>query len=67
MKTSITQSPSWFVRTLVMFLALSGAAVLTACEEQGPAEEMGENIDESVEEAGDAMEDAADDAEEAME
>lgn len=67
MKTLNTQSPSWFIRTLVMFLALSGAAVLTACEEQGPAEEMGENIDESVEEAGDAMEDAADDAEEAME
>lgn len=67
MKTFNTQSPSWFVRTLVMFLSLSGAAVLTACEEQGPAEEMGENIDESVEEAGDAMEDAADDAEEAME
>ncbi len=67
MKTFNTQSPSWLVRTLVMFLALSGAAVLTACEEQGPAEEMGENIDESVEEAGDAMEDAADDAEEAME
>lgn len=34
--------------------------VLSACEEQGPAEELGEKIDESVNDAGRALKDAAD-------
>ncbi|WP_341938631.1 hypothetical protein [Marinimicrobium sp. C2-29] len=33
---------------------------LTACEDDGPLEEAGENIDESVEDSGDAIEDATD-------
>ena len=36
------------------------SAPLIACEEEGPAEELGEAIDNSVEEAGDAVEDATD-------
>lgn len=45
-----------------LLLALS-VGMLAGCEEQGPAEEAGENIDEAVEEAGDEMEDAADEVE----
>lgn len=33
---------------------------LVACEEQGPAEKLGERIDETVEKAGDKVEEAAD-------
>lgn len=51
---------------LAMFLVLSGGAFLTACDNQGPAEEAGENIDDAVEDTGDAMEDAGDDAEDAV-
>lgn len=34
---------------------------LSACESQGPMEEAGEEIDETVEEAGDAIEKTTDD------
>ena len=47
-----------------LLFALGGGAVLTGCEDQGPAEEAGEEIDEAVEDAGDAVEDAADEIEE---
>lgn len=58
-----------------LLFALGGGAVLTGCEDQGPAEEAGEEIDEAVEdaeeeldeaaeEAGDAVEEAADEVEE---
>ncbi len=33
---------------------------LSACEDQGPMEEAGEEIDDKVEESGDAIEDATD-------
>lgn len=45
-----------------LLLALS-VGVLAGCEDQGPAEEAGENIDEAMEEAGEEMEEAADEAE----
>lgn len=45
-----------------LLLAMS-VSVLTGCEDQGPAEEAGENIDEAMEEAGDEMEEAADEVE----
>ncbi|AFI83240.1 hypothetical protein [Methylophaga nitratireducenticrescens] len=47
-------------RILLMTFVLSGAGFLTACEDQGPVEEAGEAIDESVEETGDAIEEATD-------
>lgn len=46
-----------------LLLALS-VTVLAGCEDQGPAEEAGENIDETMEEAGDEMEEGADEVEE---
>lgn len=33
---------------------------LSACEEQGPLEEAGEEIDDKIEDTGDAIEDATD-------
>lgn len=54
------------MRKLFAVLALGLFAItLSACEEQGPAEEAGEAIDNTAEEAGEAMEDAGDAAEEA--
>jgi hypothetical protein len=48
--------------TLLMALTLmiGGGLALTACEQEGPAEEMGESIDEGVEEMGDAAEEMGD-------
>lgn len=40
---------------LLFMISLMG---LSACEEKGPAERMGENIDEAVEEVTDAVQDA---------
>jgi len=40
---------------------------LTACQEKGPAETAGENIDNAVEEMGDKVEDATDNAGETVE
>lgn len=36
--------------------AFSGALALSACEEEGPAEQLGESVDESAEEIGEAIE-----------
>lgn len=48
---------------MAMLLAFAGGTMLAGCEEQGPAEEAGEEIDEAAEEAGDEMEEAADEVE----
>lgn len=45
-----------------LLLALS-VGVLAGCEQQGPAEEAGENIDEAMEEVGDKMDEAAEEVE----
>ena len=46
--------------TRILAAAFAGACCmcLTACEEDGPAENAGERVDEAGENAGDAMEDA---------
>lgn len=46
-----------FVATL---LASALMITLSACEEKGPLEEAGEEIDDQVEDADDAVEDATD-------
>lgn len=43
--------------------ALAVALGLAACEEEGPAEQLGESIDETAEEAGEAIEDAGEEIE----
>lgn len=51
----------------LMMVLMAGlfAGALVACEEQGPAEEVGEAVDDAAEETGEAVEDAADSAEDA--
>ncbi len=56
----------WKSRLTILMLALMmvlGSATLAGCDNQGPAEEAGENIDDAMDEAGDAMEDAGDEME----
>lgn len=56
------------MRTSLSLAALLAAGFLaTACDNDGPMEEAGENIDNAGEEMGDAMNDAADDVEDAVE
>jgi hypothetical protein len=45
-------------RALLAAALLAGPMALTACDDDGPAEEAGEAIDESAERAGEALEDA---------
>lgn len=44
-----------------LLFALGGSAALTGCQDDGPAEEAGEEIDEAIDDTGDAIEDAGDD------
>ncbi len=51
-----------------MLLLVLFALPLAACDtNDGPAEELGENLDNAAEETGDAMDDAADEVEDAVE
>jgi hypothetical protein len=50
---------------LAAAFACAAAFGLSACEEEGPAEQLGENVDESAESVGEAVEDAGDAAEDA--
>ena len=47
-------------RVALAALLLSVSLGMAACEEEGPAEQLGEKVDEAVEEAGDAVEKATD-------
>lgn len=46
----------------VLALSLNCAILTTGCEDRGPAEEAGEDIDEALEDAADEADDAADEA-----
>lgn len=49
-------------KTIAAALFLSAFMIsLSACDEEGPFEEAGEEMDENVEDAGDAIENATDD------
>lgn len=48
-------------------LVLTALIGLSACQEKGPAEKAGENIDNAVEEMGDKIENATDNAGDALE
>ncbi|WP_048307814.1 hypothetical protein [Halomonas sp. PR-M31] len=49
---------------MLMALMLGGVA---ACDDQGPAEEAGENIDDAVDDAGDNVEEMGDDIQDSAE
>ncbi|WP_163577942.1 hypothetical protein [Halomonas faecis] len=52
---------------LVLMLAMLGVGLAACEEEQGPAEEAGENIDETMEEAGEEIEEMGESVEESAE
>lgn len=60
--TSIKKSTA-----LAAAFAFAAALGLSACDEEGPAEQLGEKVDESAESVGDAVEDAGEEAEDAVE
>jgi len=47
-------------KVLSVLVILMLVFTVVACEQEGPAEQAGEEIDEAVEEAGDQMEEAGD-------
>lgn len=47
-------------RALLLTFVVGSLGMVSACEQQGPAEEAGEKIDESIEEAGDEIEESTD-------
>ena len=48
----------------LLLLAIASSFLMLGCDRnEGPAEEMGESIDEAVEDAEDAIEDAGDEIE----
>ncbi|WP_111642750.1 hypothetical protein [Marinimicrobium alkaliphilum] len=51
---------------LAFVLALMGGTLLAACDNQGPAEEAGENIDDTIEDAQDSWDDTRDEIEEEL-
>ena len=55
---------SGMLLTMLMALGLAGIA---GCEEQGPAEQAGERLDDAVSDARDRLEEAGDEIEEAAE
>jgi len=50
-----------FFRSIFIIAMLIGTLGLTACEQDGPMENAGEEIDEAVEDVEDSAEDAGDD------
>ncbi|NND45415.1 MAG: hypothetical protein HKN58_08830 [Xanthomonadales bacterium] len=48
-----------------MLLVFAAAFFLQACEQDGPFEDAGEDIDQAVEDTGNAIEDACEEAKEA--
>lgn len=63
MMNRIKHNPLLRGSLVALTLGFVSMGFLTACEEQGPAEEAGERIDEAVEDTGDAAEDAAEEVE----
>ncbi|WP_168017157.1 hypothetical protein [Halomonas salinarum] len=49
----------------IMLLVAMMAVAITGCEEEGPAEQAGEEIDNAMEDTGEAIEDAGESVEEA--
>ncbi len=51
----------------LLLLAIASSFLMLGCDRnEGPAEDMGESVDEAMDDAGDAMEDAGDEVEDAV-
>lgn len=56
------------LRTLALSLLVAMMSLgLAACEQEGPAEQAGENIDDAMEDAGESVEEMGESVEEAAE
>ncbi len=55
------------IRALVVIGIALGTMGMSGCEEEGPAERMGEQLDDAMSEAQDRLEDARDEVQEAAE
>ena len=55
------------IRALVVIGVAFGTMGMSGCEEEGPAEQMGERLDDVMSEAQDRLEDARDEVQEAAE
>lgn len=55
------------IKVLIGAAGIAFLVAVTGCEDEGPAEKAGKQIDESAEEVGDKLEEAGDDIEEAAE
>lgn len=55
------------IRTLAVVCIAFGTMGMGGCEEEGPAEQMGERLDDAMSEAQDRLEDARDEVQDAAE
>ena len=53
--------------TIAICLAFASGTFLAGCNDQGPAEEAGENIDDFVEDTQESLEELGEEGEEALE
>ena len=51
---------------LIFFTAILSMTVVTACESDGPAEEIGEDIDNALTDAGNKIEDICEDVKDGL-
>lgn len=54
-------------KLIMMILLLAGSTWLSGCEAEGPAESVGENIDQGMEDAGRQIEEAVNQAQNKVE
>lgn len=64
---SIANSNRKPLAPLVAALLGLGALTLSGCEQEGPMEQAGEQVDDAIDEAQDAAEDARDEVQDAVE
>ncbi|TVP54637.1 MAG: hypothetical protein EA349_11270 [Halomonadaceae bacterium] len=55
-----------WIAAMILLLAMSTMGI-AACDNQGPAEEAGENIDDAADDTADAWDDTTDDMEDSYE
>lgn len=58
--TTTLSTASRFLARTALAATAGMAFALTSCEQEGPAEKAGENLDEAAEEVGDAADEVSD-------
>ena|SRR5690554_4480368 len=62
---NLKEEKSMKSRGLILASVFASMFALAACEQKGPAEKLGENIDEATQDVGNAVEDACEDIKDA--